>query len=419
MGAFGMEAPETLTPRVQACAAELGILLDASSAAALATLPEVHAIELLGSVADKVASGHIKNPSNYVVATISRGYVPKAAGGAQAYAYQVHTTGKGGSPQNADDMAAAHLAASHGMVVLQQANIQLRDEAMQALLTLPTEHASQLLEQVASKTGIRDPSNYVCATVAKGYLPQETALFGQPPPPSTPHPYLNPGWGTEASSFKGEKGRGTEASSFKGEKGRGTEAGSFKGEKGLRPETRSDGGKSQQASTGPALVPPDATQLEMAVLDLNAQDLWQSQRVDANSLLALRCVSEEQALGLLGSLYAKGAGKGKGSVNIGNLNNYIQAAVKKIMKAESTGSSLTWNTTGNQTRQKAAELGLFLEDTALQALAQVPLRASLDLLNQAAEAMTQGEDPSLFIIQQASSSPGMDGGPTKKARWQK
>ena len=133
-------------------------------------------------------------------------------------------------------------------------------------------------------------------------------------------------------------------------------------------------------------VPPDATVVEMAILDLNqkakrdpqressAQDLWEGQRLDAESLLALRCIPEERAIRTIRIDYRKlrrnrvwtywdlslpkagrcchqlpvgGTGKGAGSskaseantatafaeqVKIRNPNDYVQAAVTKIIK---------------------------------------------------------------------------------------
>ncbi|CAE7524764.1 unnamed protein product [Symbiodinium sp. CCMP2456] len=140
-------------------------------------------------------------------------------------------------------------------------------------------------------------------------------------------------------------------------------------------------------------VPPDVTLMERAVLDLNQRDLWNGQNLDANSLLALRCLSEEQAMDLLGSLYSKGTGKG--GVSISNPNNYLQAAIAKIVR---TGMSSGMNFTGNQTRQKAAELGLSLEDLTLKALARLPLRSSVKLLESAAAAQMGGADPNAVII---------------------
>ncbi|CAE7666978.1 unnamed protein product [Symbiodinium pilosum] len=137
--------------------------------------------------------------------------------------------------------------------------------------------------------------------------------------------------------------------------------------------------------------------VERAVLDLNQRDLWQGQNLDANSLLALRCVSQEQAMDLLGALYSKGTGKG--GVNISSPNNYLQAAVAKILR---DGASNGMNFTGNQTRQKATELGLSLEDTTLQVLSRLPLRISVKMLESAATAQTEGADPNLAVLEQAS-----------------
>ncbi|CAJ1454666.1 unnamed protein product [Effrenium voratum] len=150
-------------------------------------------------------------------------------------------------------------------------------------------------------------------------------------------------------------------------------------------------------------VPPDASTVEMAILDLNQKDLWQGQRLDANSLLALRCVPEEQAMDILGSLFSKGSGKGV----IRNPNDYLQAAVAKIMRdGGSSGGGM--NFTGNQTRQRAQQLGLYLEDETLQALSKMPLRASVKLLEGAVQAQSTGEDPNNFITMEVS--------PNKKQR---
>eukprot|EP00439_Symbiodinium_sp_Y106_P078345 s462_g17.t1 len=155
---------------------------------------------------------------------------------------------------------------------------------------------------------------------------------------------------------------------------------------------------SADGDAGQWAVPPDVTVMERAVLDLNQRDLWNGQNLDANSLLALRCLPEEQAMDLLGSLYSKGTGKG--GVSIANPNNYLQAAIAKIVRTGGMSSGM--NFTGNQTRQKAAELGLSLEDLTLKALARLPLRASVKLLESAAAAQMGGSDPNAVIIAEAT-----------------
>jgi len=58
--------------------------------------------------------------------------------------------------------------------------LKLTDEAVRALLTLPDYAASELLDAVTEKhTELRDPSNYVCSTIARGYLPRATDAGNQ------------------------------------------------------------------------------------------------------------------------------------------------------------------------------------------------------------------------------------------------
>eukprot|EP00930_Biecheleria_cincta_P096875 TRINITY_DN88652_c0_g1_i1.p1 TRINITY_DN88652_c0_g1~~TRINITY_DN88652_c0_g1_i1.p1 ORF type:complete len:442 (-),score=107.77 TRINITY_DN88652_c0_g1_i1:30-1301(-) len=416
---------------IDAFCRDSGLSLDSAALEALGKLPEEQALELLESVAQKVSSGHIKNPSNYVCATIARGYVSEAQGGATAFkAAREH--GSGGNASNGSHYGAAQswhetsemelanqLSGTVGMMKAQQAGLQLNEEAAQALLKLPTDHASQLLEQTAERLdSLRDPSNYIMATIAKGFQPwRESGLPGQPPPPATPPP---------ASVFA--------AASWSSQKGGGDW--SRKGGAGGDWSPRGGGGDWSQKGgaggkgAGGELVPHDITQVERFVLDLNSQDLWQGQRLDANTLLALRCVSLDQGMELLSSLQAKGMGKG--SVSVQNPNNYLQAAVSKILRGDCTpaggaskgankGSS-SMNFTGNQTRQKAAELGLVVEDISMEALARLPLRASLAILDSAAGAQMLGEDVDDFIFKEAAAQEpsvmSLKGPPRKRGRWE-
>ena len=71
------------------------------------------------------------------------------------------------------EAAAAALISSPGMQRAESIGLQLSDEAVKALLTIPCSHASELLETVSEKhTTLRDPSNYVISTIAKGYVPR-------------------------------------------------------------------------------------------------------------------------------------------------------------------------------------------------------------------------------------------------------
>ncbi|CAE7195436.1 unnamed protein product [Symbiodinium sp. CCMP2592] len=164
----------------------VGLQLDDSATNALSGLPVEAAIEFLDVVARKAATGHLKDPSNYVCATIARGYVPQA----KLPSWQGHASFEAPPPANAVmpdmDVAASRLQSTVGMRKAEQAGIDLNHEALNALLRLPTPHASQLLEQVVDKKEtIRDLSNYVCATVARGFHPKDsvgTVWSGLPSP---------------------------------------------------------------------------------------------------------------------------------------------------------------------------------------------------------------------------------------------
>lgn len=405
--------------------AELGLELNNEAIKALSNLSLSHAFELLETVKSKVDMGHIKSPSNYVCATVARGYVPQADGGAvlasiflaggdapptvQPYGkstggstasntaslFQYNPEGKDHYGDDGFDDAAATLAASKGMLKAQQAQLQLNDDAVRALLQLEPGHASELLETVADKHAtLRDPSNYIVATIARGFVPKAggpgvTGQYEQatapPPPPTTPAPRRAPQPPMSAPP----------------------------------PSAYSNGSIAKTAVVhGPtSLVPPNLSLVEAKVLELNAQDLWSGQVITVETLLALRCVRQDQALQLLSSLEGKGRGKGK-SVNIQNPNNYVQAAVVKIGKGTAEGghgASTTaprsdaqvvappsWNYQGNRTRDKSIELGLDLEEYALQRLARQPLKEAFSILEAAAWVASQEQDPNEYIDSEVS-----------------
>ncbi|CAE8606754.1 unnamed protein product [Polarella glacialis] len=73
------------------------------------------------------------------------------------------------------EAAAAALINTPGMKKAEAIGLQLTDDAVQALLKIPAMHASELLESLAKNIGtVRDPSKYVCATIARGYVPKGT-----------------------------------------------------------------------------------------------------------------------------------------------------------------------------------------------------------------------------------------------------
>jgi len=255
--------------------------------------------------------------------------VPQADGGAvQASIFLAggdQTPARGGNyAEDGFDDAAARLASSRGMQKAQQVQLQLNDEAVTALLQLETAHASELLEIVADKhTSLRDPSNYIVATIARGFVPKANANDPPPPPglppglPRTPpprqplpHPPQPPPWGPHVVPPHSSA-----------------------------PPVYTNGSMGKSAGPrGPNdLVPPDLSQVEAKVLELNAQDLWSGQQINVETLVAMRCVRQDQALQLLGSLEAKG--RGKGGISVRDPNNYVQAAVVKIGKSAAEGGS--------------------------------------------------------------------------------
>ena len=62
------------TPGIQK-AESVGLLLSADAITAILTIPATHASELLETVSARHES--LRDPSNYIVSTISKGYVPK------------------------------------------------------------------------------------------------------------------------------------------------------------------------------------------------------------------------------------------------------------------------------------------------------------------------------------------------------
>lgn len=371
-----------------------GLTLVPDALKALSGIPVDHALELIATVAAKVQSGYVQNASNYVSATIARGYVPESSGGALA-ASAARAEAAGGRPGRNGQGAAAALERTSGMQKALQAGLQLTGEAIQALLSLPTSYASELLEQVAGKAGsLRDPSNYIAATIAKGFVPKEVAARPgplvaysphQPPPPRTPPPSAFVG----GSAVKGGRYY-PPAEQLKGDRWHG---------KGAAAEASPSWGSRGRDSL---LVPLDLTAVEAKVLELNYKDHLAAQPLDATTLIALRCLPEVQALDLLGGLESK-LSSPKG---IANPNNYVQAAVVRIRRAEtssspptqgSAGKGSSKNFTGNQSRQKAAELGLVLDDSILELVARTPLKIATVLLEAAAQVQVAGQDPNEYL----------------------
>ncbi|CAJ1335379.1 unnamed protein product [Effrenium voratum] len=222
-------------------AAELGLELNSEALGALPgperasaqKLPQDHAAELLDAVAQKASRGEVKDASNYIVATISRGYVPRSGGGGKGHGGHSiggggghgggygsghgggygggHSGGYGGHGYRAAqpgtkeyEQAATALINSVGMGKAEAVGLQLTDEAVQSLLTVPTSHASEILEAVAEKSSeLRDPSNYVVATIRRGYVPR-AERGSEPHQPHQPPQTMQRGYaGGYSSGFAG------------------------------------------------------------------------------------------------------------------------------------------------------------------------------------------------------------------------
>eukprot|EP00933_Yihiella_yeosuensis_P065727 TRINITY_DN696_c0_g1_i4.p1 TRINITY_DN696_c0_g1~~TRINITY_DN696_c0_g1_i4.p1 ORF type:complete len:264 (+),score=76.46 TRINITY_DN696_c0_g1_i4:245-1036(+) len=136
----------------------IGLQLADEAMQNLLKLPADAASELLEIAAEK--STTLRDPSNYINATIARGYQPRSG------TYGGNLGGK------INETSAAALMNTPGMQKAQAAGLVLTDEAIQSLLTLPLDQASELLGGTADKgPTLRDPSNYINinASIARGY----------------------------------------------------------------------------------------------------------------------------------------------------------------------------------------------------------------------------------------------------------
>ena len=72
-----------------------------------------------------------------------------------------------------EEVAAASLVVTAGMLKAESVGLVLSADAITAILTIPSSHASELLESVSAKhETLRDPSNYIVSTISKGYVPK-------------------------------------------------------------------------------------------------------------------------------------------------------------------------------------------------------------------------------------------------------
>eukprot|EP00913_Durusdinium_trenchii_P002326 g2148.t1 len=301
--------------------------------AAVEKLPYGHAVELLGATQQKFQSGHLKelpgavhaerdrgpgmsdalrrsscraaplwvrvsqDPSNYICATVSRGYVPRSGSGQKGAIGAGGAKGGGGHKPGSDnyEAAAAALIQTPGMKKAEDAGVSLSDEAIQALLTIPASHASEILDAVAEKhQDLRDPSNYVIATINRGAGKRSEG----------------------GGAGKGGKAAGNLYETIYGSKGGGKQ-----------PHFEDH---SKRSHSSVFSGPIGAGAGGYGSYGNSYSGSWSGGEINCATLLSLRCIPEDDAMELLQNLQGKGISKG--SKGIGNLNNYIQAAVSKIAK---------------------------------------------------------------------------------------
>eukprot|EP00435_Cladocopium_sp_Y103_P002453 s1122_g1.t1 len=134
----------------------LGLDLSNEAMASLERLPLSHATEPCLKQPD---------PSNYIIATVSRGYVPRS-GSKGAIGASGGKGGGGKGKQENYEAAAAALINTPGMQKAEQAGLSLSDDAVQALLTIPASHASEILEAVAEMPGLKGSHPYALGVAA-------------------------------------------------------------------------------------------------------------------------------------------------------------------------------------------------------------------------------------------------------------
>lgn len=250
-------------------AKQVGLSINGEALSAIAGLPSDHAAELLEFVLEKAPE--LRDPSNYIMSTIARGFKPRRSMGSSQRAGASSSTSTsfggqssfgGGAPADSQDVI------SQGLQRLSELGLQIDDSARQALATLSAEHASEMIDYVAENYNhLRNPSNYISSTVARGFVPR-----GQ------------------KGSDKGKGGKG------------GGSAGNFQH------------------------VPNDVSLIERRATHINS-NLAPEMRIDFVTYLALRCLPEWQAADLLDGLEMRIS-------SISNPCNYLQAAVTKIQRGD-------------------------------------------------------------------------------------
>jgi len=272
-----------------------GIVLSEEASIALGVLPLDHAIELVDFVIEK--SADLRDVSNYIVSTVARGFTSRRNPPAGKGGYVAPPAEPGQMPTDV-------------LIALQKCSelgVEIDEIARQALTTVPSDHAVEMLEYVQQNfTYLRNPSNYISCTVSRGFVSRANTDPSQAPP-----------WRTGGkSSFKGG-GVGSLGSKGKGDAG----------------------GKGFKGGLNSSIIPQDATALELRVLQFNAKSSAEGRpEIDFATYLAVRTLPEHQGVDLLDGLDHKGS-------LVASPCNYLQAAVTKIQRGEGKGAQSAAMTT--------------------------------------------------------------------------
>lgn len=371
-----------------------GVQLDAMAIQALASMKPEHALEMLEYVAENHMS--LRNPSKYITSTVSRGFMPRRSG---PYSSGPPAAPGGTAPQAVSITHAAGSGTPLGelermRLQAQEFGLALTDEAFKALGGLAPEHSQELFEFVLEKhADLRDPSNYIASTVARGFKSRRIGGGVSFSASSAPYPAISNSVGGGGAypvhAANGSELLATDTATIvsqglqKLREQVGVELDDMaqRALQGLRPEqaremleyifenhaslrnpsnyissTVSRGFVSRKAGVfdaalpakgkgkgksewGPStvnqsMVPSDATQMERRILTLNSTSLGADQQISFATYMALRCVPSWQATELLDSIEAK-------STVIASPCNYIQAAVSKIIRGQGFSSGYT------------------------------------------------------------------------------
>lgn len=270
--------------------------------------------------------------------------------------------------------------------------LTLTDEAYKALGGLAPEHSQELFEFVLEKhADLRDPSNYIASTVARGFKSRRISGGASYPASSATYPAFSnsvPGGGApHVTATNGSEFLATDTGTIVAQGLQtlrdqvGVELDHMAQEAlhGLRPEqaremleyivenhaslrnpsnyisstvsrgfvSRKTGGfdaplvgkgkgkgKSEwgPSTVSQSMIPSDATQMERRIFTLNSTSLAAEQQISFETYMALRCVPSWQATELLDSIEAKAS-------VIASPCNYIQAAVSKIIRGQGFGQT--------------------------------------------------------------------------------